>query len=143
MNHQLTFQSRTSLPNYRRQQGWTFWSLLFTASVLIFFGYVGMQLVPVYASNNNIKNAMRVAIEGSDLRKVNRATIIKNMNKQLYLDGSHELLDYKNELKIKRTRNRFTLEADYDQKIPLFYNISIMVDFNPKVDCDLSGRCIR
>jgi hypothetical protein len=143
MMNQSQYRINRELPKFKKQQGWTFWSLLFTASVVIFFGYVGMQLVPVYASNNNIKNAMMLSIEGSDLRKINRASIIKKIKQQLYLDGTHDLIDYKNELKIKRTRSRFVLEADYDQKIPLFANINILVEFNPTVDCDLSGRCLE
>lgn len=126
---------------FSRQAGWTFWSLAFTMGVIMFFAYVGMQLVPVYSTNQNIKNAMVVAVEGSDLRKVSRGQIIERMNRQLYMDSSHEVLDYKNDLKVKRSRNQFTVEAIYEAKVPLFSNISVTVDFNPKIECDLNGRC--
>ena len=135
--------SNRSLSKLRTQAGWTFWSLSFTLGVVGLFAYIGMQLVPVYTGSNNLYNAMKQSVDGKDLRRVTRTQIINDLNKQLYLDGNDELLDLKdkNVLIVKRVRNQFTIEAVYEQKIPLFYNLSIAADFNPKVECDLSGSC--
>ena len=114
----------------KTQQGWTFWSLLFVMSVILFFSYVGMQLVPVYAANDNVKNAMVRSLEDSDLRKINRSQIIRKMDAQLYLDGSHKLLNYKTDLKVKRSRRQFILETQYEREIPLFYNLFVLVKFD-------------
>ncbi len=125
----------------KRQQGWTLWSLLFVLGVLLFFAYVGMQLVPVYGANGNIVNAMERSVDGQDLRRITRAEIIRKMNSQLYLDGTHQLLDYKNDLKVSRNRNKFVLQVNYERKIPLFFNISVAADFEPRLECSLSGQC--
>ena len=116
--------------NIQRQGGWTFWSLLFVMLVILFFSYVGMQLVPVYTSNQNVTNAMARALEGQDLTRLNRATLIRKMNAQLYLDGSHKLLDYKKDLKVRRSRKEFILETHYRREIPLFFNLSIVATFD-------------
>ena len=113
-----------------RQQGWTFWSLLFVMTVVLFFSYVGMQLVPIYASNENVKKAMTQSMDGVDLRAVNRAYIIRKMDAQLYLDGSHKLLNYKTDLKIKRSREEITVETIYQREVPLFFNLFLVVKFN-------------
>lgn len=143
MTKRQTRNSNQSLSNIRTQAGWTFWSLSFTLAVVGLFAYIGMQLVPVYSGSNNLYNAMKQSVDGKDLRRVTRTQIINDLNKQLYLDGNDELLDLrdKNVLIVKRARNQFTVEAVYEQKIPLFYNLSISADFNPKVECDLSGSC--
>jgi len=122
------------------QGGWTFWSLLFVMGVILFFSYVGMQLVPVYSANQNITNAMNRSVDDIDLFKASRGVIIKKLNTQLYLDGSHELLNYKTDLKVKRSRKKFTLETNYNREIPLFFNISILVRFNNVVERDLKRR---
>lgn len=127
--------------NIKRQQGWTLWSLLFVLGVLLFIAYVGMQLVPVYGANSNIVNAMERSIDQQDLRKITRAEVIRKINSQLYLDGTHQLLDYKNDLKVSRNRNQFILQVTYERKVPLFFNISVAADFAPKVECSLSGQC--
>ncbi|MEM7357822.1 MAG: DUF4845 domain-containing protein [Pseudomonadota bacterium] len=115
---------------FNKQQGWTFWSLLFVMLVVGFFAYVGMQLVPIYATNENVVNAMRQSLEEVDLNRVNRATIIRKMNAQLYLDGSHQLLNYKTDLKVRRSRRLFVVETTYRREIPLFYNLSLVASFH-------------
>jgi len=122
------------------QGGWTFWSLLFVMGVILFFSYVGMQLVPVYSANQNVTNAMNRSVDEIDLFKASRGAIIKKLNAQLYLDGSHKLLNYKTDLKVKRSRKKFTLETNYNREIPLFFNISILVRFNNVVERDLKRR---
>lgn len=98
--------------------------------VVGFFAYVGMQLVPIYATNENVVNAMRQSLEEVDLNRVNRATIIRKMNAQLYLDGSHQLLNYKTDLKVRRSRRLFVVETTYRREIPLFYNLSLVASFH-------------
>jgi len=116
--------------NIKHQDGWTFWSLMFVMSVILFFTYVGMQLVPIYAANENVKNAMMRSIDGEKLSKLNRAVIIRKMNAQLYLDGSHKLLNYKTDLKVKRSRKLFIIETHYRREIPLFFNLTLMATFD-------------
>ena len=113
-----------------RQQGWTFWSALFVASVVVFFAYIGMQLVPVYANNASVRNAMVQAMDESDLRRVTRSQIIRSLNQQLYLDETHRILDYKRDLKIGRSRSQFVMEINYQREIHLFHNMSLLVSFD-------------
>lgn len=132
-----------SLKNIKRQGGWTFWSLTFTLGVLAFFSYIGMQLVPIYSANSNIENAMEQSVDGADLRAIGRAQIIRDMNKQLYLDGAHELLNYKEDLDVKRSRDKLTLQITYEQRVPIAGNINLVVSFDPIVECNLSGKCTK
>ena len=125
--------------SFKRQTGWTFWSLLFTISVLMFFAYIGIQLVPVYAANENIKNAMSQSVEDVDLTKVNRTAIVRNLNAQLYLDGSNKLLDYKTDLVVKRSKQTFTIETHYQREIPMFYNIHMLVKFDNVLEKELTS----
>jgi len=141
MNNKPEFSSNTPFSIISRQGGWTFWSLTFTLSVISFFSYIGMQLVPIYSSNANIENAMERSVEGANLKTVGRAQIIKKMNQQLYLDGSHKLLNYKEDLKIKRSRSKFTLQVAYERKVPILSNINLVVSFDPMLECDFTGRC--
>ena len=141
MKQKLEFSAGKSLLNIKRQGGWTFWSLAFTLSVMAFFGYVGMQLVPVYTVNGNIKNAMLRSVDGVNLAKVSRSEIITKMSRQLMMDSSQQALNYKDDLVIKRTRSSFTLQISYERRIPIVANISIIAEFNPMVECTFSNQC--
>lgn len=109
-------------------------------AVILFFSYVGMQLVPVYAVNENVKNAMRISIQNSDLRRVTRNELIRKMNAQLYLDGSHQLLNYKTDLKVKRSQSKFIMETNYRREIPLFLNLSLVASFSNVEERDLTEQ---
>ena len=124
----------------KQQQGWTFWSLLFVLSVVVFFAYVGMQMVPVYASNENVRNAMQLSLKDIDLTKATRSQIVRKIDAQLYLDGSHKLLDYKTDLKVRRSRKEFVLETVYQREIPLFYNVHLLLKFDNVEKKALSAR---
>jgi len=131
--------SRGNIKSISRQAGWTFWSLLFAISVIVFFAYIAMQLVPVYSANQNVKNAMERSLEDENLLTVSRTTIIRNMNAQLYLDGSHDLIDYKEALKLSRSRSTFTIQTLYQREVPLFFNLSLVANFDNVIERDLSA----
>ena len=115
--------------NIARQEGWTMWSLMFVSGVIIFFTYIGFQLVPLYSTNSNIKNAMQLALNDVTPSQVSRSGIVKKMQNQLYLDGSHKLLNYKKDLNIKRSQRELIVKVNYERRVPLFFNLSIVASF--------------
>lgn len=129
--------NRRQLKNIKRQGGWTFWSLLFTLLTVLFFAYVGMQLVPVFSENKNVENAMQLAIDNVDPTKATRRQVVRRLQDQLYLDGSHYVLDYKTDLKVARSRKKFIIETHYRREIPLFFNIGVFVNFDNVVETNL------
>jgi hypothetical protein len=129
------------MKNIKHQAGWTMWSMIFTMFVVGFFAYITMQLVPVYSSNSNVKNAMKVSVRDADIRKVTRSRIVKGIKSQLYLDGGSSGINYKESLKITRDRNQLIITIDYERVVPLFADISILVNFRPSLKCSLNGGC--
>lgn len=127
--------------NIDRQAGWTFWSLTLTLAAIMFFAYCIIQLIPVYSANGNIVNSMERSLADADLRRITRRQVIKKIDDQLYLDGSHELLNYKEDIAISRDKEMLVLQATYDRKIPMFFNINMLVEFTPMVECTLDGQC--
>jgi len=129
-----------NLKSLQYQRGATFWSMCFVLAVLGLFAYVGMQLVPIYTVNSNVKNAMNLTLDDSeiDLQAATRSQIEERMDKQLYLDGSHNVLNYKKDLKIRRSDQKFILETSYTRIVPLFFNLSLMAEFNNVVERELN-----
>lgn len=126
-----------SFKNAQKQGGWTMWGLIIVLGLIIFFGYIIMKLVPVYSQHSNLKNAVEVSFDDSgNLKTMQRSAFIRSLRKQLYIDGSHKAVDYKNDVTFKRGRKGVTVNLDYDRKVPLFYNISLAVDFNESMTRD-------
>lgn len=123
----------------RTQGGWTLWSLLFVAGVILLFAYVGMQLVPIYSANENVKNAMERSIDNQNLRTINRNIIVKGMKAQLFLDGNSKIIDYRTDLKVQRSPKAFRLTTTYQREVPMFYNVYLLVKFDNVIERDLSS----
>lgn len=127
------------IKSYQRQAGWTFWSLALAIVFAFFFAYLGLQLTTIYAANGNVKNAMDVALQNADLGRVTRAQIERDMQNQLSLDGSHDVLDFKTDLIVSRTQKQLIIETNYKREVPLFLNLSLVARFNNKADRSLSS----
>lgn len=123
----------------RAQGGWTFWGLAFVLGVLGLFAYIAMQLIPIYSANRNVQNAMQVALDNVDTRAVSRSKIIRSMEGQLYLDGAHNIIDYKKQLKVKRKGQNIILDVNYSQEVPLFYNLSLKAQFENTAQRKVTG----
>ena len=128
---------QTKLSNIKTQQGWTMWSLMFVIGVLVLFGYIGLKLFPLYTTNSNLGKAMQQTIDQVDKAKISRASVVRTLKKQLYIDGNDDLLDYKNELDIKRTQRELVMTVNYERRIDLFYNLSLVATFSNEVKRDL------
>ena len=122
------------LATQQKQAGMTMWGIIFLLSMLVFFGYIIMQLVPVYSENSNVKNAMEVAFDNSgNVRTVSKSSYLKAVQRQLYLDGAHKSVDFKKDLNFKRDKKGVTASIAYERIVPLFHNINLMVDFDEAV----------
>ena len=128
---------QTKLSNIKTQQGWTMWSLMFVIGVLVLFGYIGLKLFPLYTTNSNLGKAMQQTIDQVDKAKISRASVVRTLKKQLYIDGNDDLLDYKNELDLKRTQRELVMTVNYERRIDLFYNLSLVATFSNEFKSDL------
>ncbi len=134
-------QNFASPTNFKYQSGWTMWSMMFVMTVLFIAAYIGMQLVPIFSTNSTIESAMRGSLDNKDLRTITRKSIVNSMQKQLYIDGANKVLNYKNDLKVERLKNKFVVQANYEREVPLLSNMALVVRLNPRVECELNGRC--
>jgi len=129
--------SSQSFRKFEQQKGWTLWSMLFVIGVLILFAYVAFQLVPVYTTNESVKSAMQHSIENVSPTQARRSVINEKMRSKLYVDGNHKLIDYKKNVDIKRTQRELILKVNYERRVPLFYNLSIVASFENEVKRNL------
>lgn len=113
-----------------KQAGWSMWSLIVWLGLVMLFATVGMKLVPVYFENSNVKNAMEVAFENAGNPKtMTKSSYVRALTDQLYLDGDHQAIDYRNDVFFKRGRNKVDVTIAYERIVPLFFNINFLLDF--------------
>ncbi len=133
MNKNKNLNLTMNLRQTNKQKGFTLWSFMFTAAVVIFCIYIGALLVPVYSADSAIKNALNASLENVKRENVRKKEIIKAVDKRLYIDGIYEGPDMKKVLFVKKEKAGTTVTIDYKKEVPLFYNIGMYLDFKHEV----------
>ena len=118
----------------KNQMGWTVWTLLLTAAVLVSLALLGMKLMPHYLNNYKLEAALEYVTSDPSTANMTRRQIIQNMKDKLYIDYGDELIDLDESLVIEKRRGSMNLSLEYEVVVPLVANVSALLDFNNSAD---------
>ena len=116
------------------QSGFTLWGFLSTGAMVIFIIYIVALLVPVYAADSAIKKALKNSVEIVERQNIKKKSLIKDIDKRLYVDGIYEGPDLNEAVNVKREKSVTKVTIEYRKDIPLFYNIGMHLDFKHLVE---------
>jgi hypothetical protein len=111
----------------QRQQGLGLWGWIFVLSVIGVVSMVVMQLTPIYLAEASIQRVVRATAQDSANSGVPIATLRKNMKTRWDVEGI-TTLDV-NDVELVKSGAGRALVYNYEAKAPLFYNISLAVQF--------------
>jgi hypothetical protein len=117
----------------KRQRGVTAIGWLFLLTPLALVGYAAIRLTPVYL--NYMKVARTLDQTATEFRSDQSATaqaLRNSLEKRLDVES----VDYPKvtDIIVKRDGRAWTLQATYEDVAPLFANISLLVNFDRKVE---------
>ena len=121
----------------RKQQGFTFWSLVFTVCGVFFAALIVMKLFPPYVEFFAVKKAINKIANEGNLSAENKREI------QLAFERSSDMDDIKSikptELQITRSSSGDTVvTAEYEVIVPLIANVSALLTFRASTDDKLA-----
>jgi hypothetical protein len=116
----------------RRQAGITFigWLLLLVPVAIV--GFAGIRLTPVYLNYMKVTKAMKqTADEYADASPLNVGAVHKSLDKRFDIDS----VDYPkvSDVAVGRVGEEWSLSVNYDDVVPLFGGISLLVHFEKRV----------
>jgi Domain of unknown function (DUF4845) len=104
------------------QRGMTFWGTLVVLSALLLLGTVGMKTLPAYLEFNAVKTAIKKIGRDSG-SGATKKDVVDAFNRQASIDNIDSIkgaeLSYEGGV----------VSANYQVVVPLFGNISILLDF--------------
>jgi Domain of unknown function (DUF4845) len=109
-----------------RQRGIGFLGVFFLLVLLIIGAIIGMKLVPAYIEFFSVKRiikAMKSEIEGASVRDI-KAAFDRRASTDYITSVKGADLD------ISKAGGKVVVTAAYEVRIPLFANISVVLDFN-------------
>ena len=111
----------------KRQRGMGFAGVLATLVGIIFLAIIGMKMVPAYLEYFAIKQAVAAITQGGQLRSATVADVRKAFELRQAVDDFTAVGP--KDLEITKDGNEIVVSFAYEKRIPLFYNISILIDF--------------
>lgn len=115
----------------RNERGMTIWGMAFIVVLVGFFALMALKLVPPYMQNFKIKTAL--AELKNQAGGMSREEIVNALQKRFDVDDVDNV-DPRTALKIESGNRVRILRIAYQVKVPLFYNISALIDFNDSVE---------
>jgi hypothetical protein len=116
----------------RRQAGITFIGWLFLLAPVAIVAFAGLRLTPVYLNYMKLTKALKqTASEHADDSLLNVGEVRKSLDRRFDIDT----IDYPavSDVEISRSGETWSLSVNYDDIVPLFGGISLLVHFEKSV----------
>jgi hypothetical protein len=112
-----------------RQRGLTLWGAIFVFGTLAFVALCVIKIGPLYLNEASVRKAVAdvASKEGSVDGNVDVATIRSSLQKRWDIDYLSQLQPQ--DVKVIRNGNALFLAYDYEARVALFGNISVVVHF--------------
>jgi protein-disulfide isomerase len=94
---------------------------------IVFVAIIGMKLVPAYIEYFTIKKAVTAITQSGELRNATVADVRRAYDSRANIDDITAVRP--GDLEITKDGNEIVVGFAYQKKIPLFYNISMLIDF--------------
>ena len=115
-----------------KQKGVTLSGLLMWSVILIIIAMLGMKLAPAYIEYAAIQKTLSAIANDSTLKDAAPREIRLSFRKRANIDNIDVIRG--SDIKISKEKGRTILKADYPVTIPLFANISMLIDFKATSD---------
>lgn len=111
----------------RTQGGMTMLGFLITLSVVIFFAFCAMKILPMYTEFYSVKKALASIAQDSQSANMPKEKIRENFARHLEIDYVSSVKPEM--LKIESTEGGYKLVMDYERRESLFANLDVVGKF--------------
>ncbi|MEE8056289.1 MAG: DUF4845 domain-containing protein [Pseudomonadales bacterium] len=111
-----------------RQRGLSTLGMLVVLLVAVFFGTYVVKVGPVYMSNATVRDAVESVVEQAEGGLIT-STEIKGALSKMFQVNMIDVLDLK-QIKVTQKDGKTTVDARYEQRVPLMFNIDVVVKFD-------------
>ncbi len=125
---------------HQRGLGLLQWGLIL--AVAGFFLLFAFKVVPLYAENRYVESALRSLVAGGEkIEEMSDGEIKKKLNNFYMINNVRT--DGPQQIKIEREAEKAVVIIDYETRVPLFYNIDLVLVFKNHLDSTRPGQCCK
>ena len=113
----------------KKQLGLTLSGFIMFAFILIFVLLLGFKLFKPYTEYFAIQKTFKELSHNPEVKNGTRTDAMQAWQPRALIENITAISG--NDIEITKEGNQVTLSASYTVKVPLFYNISLVIDFSP------------
>lgn len=114
----------------RRQRGITFVGFIVVAVILVSVAIFSMKLIPAYMQNAKIQKAFDAIVHDPAMQDAPAKDIrMSFFNRAITMDSVTVL--NQDDVEISKDNGRLVLSANYNVKVPVAGNVSLLIEFSP------------
>lgn len=133
--------NQSGLINRQRGLGMLQWMLVI--AVAGFFLIFAFKVIPLYAENRYVESALRsLAAAGEEIDEMSEMEIKQKLGNFYMVNNVRSEGPTKN-IKIERESEKVLVTIDYETRVPLFYNIDLVLTFQNHLDSTRPGECCK
>lgn len=118
--------------NLRQQQGLGMLSGILVIGVALFFGMIGLKIVPVYLEAYSVRSVLESMADDSTLRDKGIRELQQIFHKRLKINGVYSFKA--DAFKLTKDKNVLRASTDYQVIEPVIGNVSILMTFKDEVE---------
>ena len=122
------------IDSIKQQSGWTLWGLLGVLALIGFFALLFLKLFPPYMANFKLKRALETVASEPGAVTATRRHVLNRLDRILYIDYGHDIVDLKTALTIERTSRGRAFVISYEHIEYLAFNLSALIEFENRVE---------
>jgi hypothetical protein len=117
---------------YQRQRGATFVGMAIIVAIIGAGLYAGIRLTPIYMEYMAVARALEQTAKEHDSGSTTPQELRNSLERRWTIEDIKSI-EVK-EIEIKKTRNGYTMRADYRAEAPFVSNVSLVADFDKTVE---------
>ena len=127
----------------KRQRGLGMLQWALVIAVAGFFLLFSFKVIPLYAENRYVESALRsLETGGEKVENMTDAEIKKKLS-NFYMINNVRSEGPTKSINIDRRSENVLITVDYETRVPLFYNIDLVLSFQNHLDSARPGQCCK
>lgn len=125
------------------QKGMSSLGWLLTIFIGGFFLTCALKLGPVYADNLLVRDALKsiADLPKGSYSELSESDVRTHLNNHFMINGVRDVP--RNAIKIDKKADGLVVDINYERRIPLVYNIDVVLTFNNQFDSNRPDDCCK
>ena len=115
-----------------KQRGMSISSWIFIVVVLLFFGLLGVKMIPTYLEYYSLVSILESIRDDGSLQNSGHKKIRTMFNRRVDINGIYDF-DQK-DLKITKERDVIVMDLDYEKRKEMAFNVDVVMKFHKQVE---------